>query len=439
MKKLKYIITLIILLIIILIISLVLIKNKKPKEEVITEAEPQQIVTDKLTKNISEENIFKVTNTVGTYLDILNKNNSTYFGRDENGNQIKTLEENKIKQLIYNLLAKDYIEENQVTVENVYDYVPNLEEKVLFVPLEMEVKTKGNIQKYLVKGVVENTEYKSLGNIYISVNIDTQNNTFSIEPTDNNSEELEEIEKEIKIENIEKNESNTISELVVNDQYICTQYLYFYKRLSLAQPETAYELLNKEYREKRYENVDNFKLYVDKFKEEIQALTLSKFLINEERNQFVCQDKNENYYIFDIKDNLLDYSYKLDTYTIPSQQNVEQYQNATNEQKVSLNTEKFVNMLNTRDYHTIYKLLDEEYKANYFSTEEWFIDYLKMYLPKHYNYSAEIVDTQGDLYIQDLQLFNKENSEELPYETTLIMQLKEGEDFKISLTYHDND
>ena len=433
MKKLKYLIILIVLIITIVIVSLLLIKKNEPVQENKNTIQ-ETVVTDKFTEVKNEENIFNVVNCINKYFDTINQNNSSFYGRDENGNQVKTVEESQIQQMIYNILAQNYIEENNIIKENVYENIPELKEKVIFVPLEMKVKTEGNIQKYIVKGIIENLNYEFISNIYITVNVDTEKQTFSIEPTNNESEDLEELEKEIKIKTIEENENNKIIKEEVNDQYVCTQLLYFYKRLALASPEIAYSLMDDEYKEKRYENVENFKLYVENQKDQIKGLTLNKFLINEERTQFVCQDKNENYYIFETNGNLLNYKYKLDTYTILSEENQELYENATEKEKVSLNTEKFVKMINSKDYHTIYNLLDEEYKTIHFPTEQDFINYIKYYIPEYYTYKSSIIDKQSDIYIQELELYNKKDSSEIAFEMKLMMQIGEGTEFKISLT-----
>ena len=277
MKKMKYVIILLLLIILIAIVSVILVNNnsKKTVAQNVTQTVDNE-TEDEYINATEAADVFSVTSYINKYFDIINKNNASYYGVDSAGNRIKTIQEEQIQQNIYDILAEDYIERNNIQKENIYTYIPNLEEKVIFVPLEMKVKTKQDIQRYIVKGFIENINYQYISDIYIIVNVDKQTGAFSIEPTNNKQQELEELEDEIQIKEIEKNENNEAKKETTNDQYIANQYVNLYKRIALAKPEQAYELLDDEYKVKRFENVENYKAYIENTKDELKKFTLNK-------------------------------------------------------------------------------------------------------------------------------------------------------------------
>ena len=82
---------------------------------------------------------FSIKNCIQTYLDITNVKSSEYYGKDENENYTQIISDNEIKQKVYNLLSNKYITENKINIENVFNYIDESTEKLLFVPLKISV------------------------------------------------------------------------------------------------------------------------------------------------------------------------------------------------------------------------------------------------------------------------------------------------------------
>ena len=62
---------------------------------------------------------------------------------------------------------------------------------------------------------------------------------------------------------------------------MASNYFLTYKRLALAKPEVLYDYyMDKEYKEQRFGNKNNFIKYVEDNKEEIQGLRFSEYLVN---------------------------------------------------------------------------------------------------------------------------------------------------------------
>lgn len=432
MKKIKYLILILIIIIILVTVGLFIMLNKNKK----VETGPQKVeqIEQKGYASVTEpEKVFNIANDISSYLTTINQNNSSYFRINENGQKVQTVENEKIQSIVYNILSEEYINQNNITKENVLQNVPKIETSTLFVPTQMEMQKKDKIETYLVKGIVEDIQYKYIGEIYVIVNYDTENNTYSIEPVSNKTTSLEEIEKETTITTIEPNDNNKQIENTINDQYIATQYIYMYKRLALSKPELAYEKMDAEYREKRFGTVEDFTKYVETNRKEIQALVLSKFM--KQNQKLICRDKYDNDYIFNITGGALDYTITLDTYTIPSEETTQKYNSASEQEKISMNVDRVINMMNTRDYKNMYSLLDEEYKNTHFTTLEEFEKYMSIVYGKHYSYTIHQTDRESNVYILKIQLTQKEDNKQVNQPFTLMMQLKEGLDYKISFTY----
>ena len=95
----------------ILICLLVCLNNVKNNVDVGNESEESGMYElpeyDK--KEVSLTYFYTVQKCISTYLDSINKNSSAYYGRDNDGNYVKVIKEEDIKNIIYNQLSKEYI------------------------------------------------------------------------------------------------------------------------------------------------------------------------------------------------------------------------------------------------------------------------------------------------------------------------------------------
>ncbi len=198
--------------------------------------------------------------------------------------------------------------------------------------------------------------------------------------------------------------------------------------------ENSYKMLNDEYRDKKFGDFENYKKYIDENIDKINNITLeqySKTQTAEGYNKYTCTDKNGNNYIF-IEISIMDYSVMLDTYTLPSQEFVNKY-NQTNEQgKTALNIQRIEKALNIGGYDFAYNCLSEGFKNNYFQTQEDFENYVKTNLFDG-NFTVEYgkFATESGLFKYTVVLTNKGNPQE-SIEKTIIMKLNEGTDFEMS-------
>lgn len=434
MKKLKIIIAIMIVIIILVITGIIILKSINPADF----AKSQQLVTpgveverpfeqnDKLER--VEYNA--INSCVTNYIQTLNVNNSAYFGRGENGEPISILTDQEKNQRILNLLSQEYIEKNNITKDNLQKHIEVKEEQLFFVPVKIKGLHTGNVKTYVVQGITEDMKYHLKDEICLIVTIDYTNKTYSIEIP---KEEYDNITSVKETTSIEKNENNQYKTAVVNMENIVVEYFNFYKRLALAKPELAYQFLEEEYKQKRFGSEENFAQYIENNKEEIKKTAIKQYLVNNHEGyvEYVARDENGNYYIFHEKE-VLDFTFTLDTYTIPSEKFKTEYDQANDVKKVMMNIDKWVQMLNNRDYTSAYQVLDEEFRNQKFGSVEEFEKIMRKNYPLYYEIEFGLSSNENNTYIQDIMLRDLKKEENGYLQTSIMMQLKNNYNFVMS-------
>ena len=353
------------------------------------------------------------------------------------------------KQKIIDTLSKDYIDSNEITIDNIGDYVQIVEQELLFAPVNIKSFRKTdstvdeNVITYAVEGIAVNTDYELVSELNLIVNIDYNNNTFSIEPTETQYDDIEIIPN---IASIEKNDNNKYSTGKVSMENTAKDYVNNYKKIVLAKPEVIYNHMSEEYREKRFENLENFQKYVENNREEIRNIDLTQYLFNSLENcgEYVGKDQYGNLYIFKEKE-VMDYTIELDDYTLDydDEEFVKEYNSSTDQYKVANNINKIVKMINNRDYLSIYNVLDENFRETEFGSIETFEDYMREAFPKHYEVNYEDFDKEDDeiysqsvilteIMIRDEDYEYTQGDEGDRVEKTILMKLEDNTNFAMS-------
>ena len=302
----------------------------------------------------------------------------------------------------------------------------------MFVPIDMKLKKGENVNKYMIYGYTVDFEYNFMEDIYVIVNLDIDNKTYSVEPIDKNEYEKGNIQNNnIKVE---QNDNNKFPYQQLSEEYRIKEYFRNYKTMLLSNEEKAYQFLNKEYKEKSFGNIDNFKKYIKDKKETIKIATLSEYhaKIEEEYTQYIEKDEKENYYIFNISDtNPTQFDVMLDIYIIGSLEVQENYKKAEEREKVTINTMKFISGINDKNYYYTYNILADTFKNNQFQKQEDFEQYVKENFFEKNTVKDNEFKQEGKNYIYDLTITDEEgNTKKL----TIIMQLQEGTDFIMSFS-----
>lgn len=273
-KKNILIYMIIVILIIIVLISCILINlNNNTQTPIDISESNNKIEEQKVTDN---SKFYTVADCISRYLSEINKNNPKYYGTGEDGNYEKIVKEQDIKQNIYTLLSEDYINNNNITINNVYNYVYDITKQVIFVPIEMKYISLDTIEKYVAHGFILNEENKLIKEICIGVNLQLNDNVFSVEQYKDNVD-INDI-KITKEQNVIKNaDNNSFKYVNVTDEYLIKQYLNTYKRLVVAKPEMSYNILDEEYRKNKFANFEEYEKYIEKNNNKIKTASISKY------------------------------------------------------------------------------------------------------------------------------------------------------------------
>lgn len=437
-KWIKWAILISVVFIIIIALIIVLINKKEEKDEEqnteMTQEEYQEFYKemDAVQGEFTREEYFAIQTAIETFLNSSNKENSAYYGYDDNGNYILMVGEETIAQSLYDVLSKEFIEKNKITLKNTFDYVKEINQENLLSILEVDRLNDGDVSSFAVHSIVQSMDdYSILQNLYTIVNIDNVNSTFSIEPK-YDVKNISELTLGQTIDSIEENENNFIENQMITEENMILEYMNLYKRVSIVYPEYIYNKLDEEYRNKRFESLDKFKEFVTQNKENIETINLEKYRATEESdyNQFVGIDANENYYIFREK-GTLDFTIILDTYTIDLPEFLEKYNSSSEETKAGMNVEKIASALKQKDYSYVYSKLSSGFKNNYFKTEQDFINYANSEFGNKTDISYHDFETNNSLYTCKITFAEKGN-EENSTEKTFIIQLGEGTNYEVA-------
>lgn len=435
MEKIKKMFLVVLVIILILIIMLFIVVRKTNNSEDKETKEKEKAFVEEIldVPDVEITDYFIIKSCVQGYIDALDKTNSVYYVTQENGEQ--TYNSKLQKQTLYSFLSSSYINKNNITENNIDNFIKITNEKYRFYPIEIKKMNDNEVRTFKVAGAIQNLEYKNAARVYYIVNVDYSNNTFSIQQLGEN--EYEKYNKANETEKTIKNNGNNIFyNSNIDVQKISVEYLNLYKFLTLADPQITYNMMTEEYRNKRFGTLDNYKQYVKDNYEDFVGMYANKYLINntDKAIQYVIQDQYENLYIFDVK-STMDYTIKLDTYTLDEEKFKTTYNSSDESQRVQMNIGKFFDMINRQDFRTSYNCLDETFRKNNVKSEKEFENFINKNLFKYNNYSVKELKSVGsNTYACRLFISDKTTEGGGNIEMTVIIKLLEGTDFVMSFS-----
>lgn len=349
---------------------------------------------------------------------------------DENKEELGYVPENT------ELLKKEYKIEKLRNLTDFFSVETCIQNNIdsTFEAKDMNVLESERIYSYSVYGKVKNTETGETADKYYIVRVDTVALAFELQEL--NSEEynnVDEIDLTTDIKEITQTENNKFEYTRISNEKACRIYLQMYTELLLSDPETAYGMLEEQYKQERFSSYENFLEYIEENKTYFENAVLSEYSVNysEEYTEFMIVDTYNNNYLVRAK-SVMDYTIQLDSYTIKDEEYQEEYSKLSDLEKASINIDIFIRMLNTKDYSHAYEVLSDGFKSNYFPTEEQFKNYVK---ENFFDYNIATINrntNEGEIYIYDVNLRSGAGSAAETLEKTFNVLLEEGTDFKIS-------
>lgn len=390
MKKIKILI--IIFIIIIVIISIILL-NQEKKTEIVRDVPLEEKIPLQ-----REENI-------GSYMLVDELADNFFMYISQKSDRLNN------NEAAYSILDEEYIKENSISLDNIFDFFSEYSNLSSYSTKEMynkKITSSEDIANtfYYVRGILRIDG--NIKNIYYLLKMDSLNQTYSMEFLEEN--EFNEIIKDIN--NVEETkfeiENNGYNETYVKtatDYDICLKHMEDYKEALVNNPREAYERLDEDYREKRFGSFENYEKYREEKQETFEKENFVEYLVNDydTYKQYVCKDIYGNLYIFE-ESYPMEYTLKLDTYTIMTDKFKQEYDNGNDQTKVQMNIDRFILMVNNQDYDAAYNKLDNDFKNNYFESKEKFIEYVKNNMYRYNDIAFESFDKSGNVFSCSVRL-----------------------------------
>lgn len=433
MKKLKKLIIIILLIIVIVSILIIILGklNQKKEESNMSIDDGEEIVQEKDENGYVELSdyglYYSINDILSKYINIMTSNEVQDI-EDESNKEYTDSSQNM--DMIYSLLDKNYINNYNIIVNNVEKFIYKLDDNAKIIPINIKIKYGENINTCIVNAYImgNNIEEKKF-----IIRLDNKNETFSMEFINNDDVKENNIDNENRIK---INDYNHFEIQVATNEEIAMNYLEQYKNLVERAPQIIYDnYLDDNYKKLRFESLEEFKKYIESNKEELELIRTNKYLCNDlgdGKAEYVCKDQYNNVYIFDIN-SIFDYKIKLDNYTILTDKFKTEYQNANDSKKIQMNTDRFIQMINRHDYKSSYNCISNDFKNNYFSTEEEFVDFIKQHFFDYNNLSFKEFSKEGtNLFKYTISVEDLTENDKDVKTVNMIMQINNDFDFEIA-------
>lgn len=299
-------------------------------------------------------------------------------------------------QKLYDILAVKYIEDNEITQENVIgkSNVENLVNANYNIN-EMYKQETDNIYKYYINGYLRDTNI----NTYFIVFVDMNNATYSIYPIDKEYYNNIVMGKEsIDSEQIQENENNLYTVVTVKDETTAQRLLEDYQYLLENNIQLSYEKLDSEYRQAKFSNLQEYSQYINNIGIKQTKIAQYQKTKKDGYTQYVILDEKGKYYVFK-ETSVMNYTVLLDIYTVELPELVEGYNSKNESEKVQYNLQLWFYSINDGDYKYAYNKLDQTYRNNNFPTQADFENYMKTTFYSQNKLGYTSYEKNGDLYI----------------------------------------
>lgn len=231
-----------------------------------------------------------------------------------------------------------------------------------------------------------------------------------------------------------QNINNEVTNSNITDFELLRKYFEDYKYKAINNPELAFNLLNKEYREKKFNNdVNLYKQYIQKNIDRFQDANIVKHGVINEGNakRYIFIDNYNNYYELEETGNY-EYTIILDNYTLETNELKEKYYRLSDEEKAISNIDKVMKLINTKDYATVYQYLNQSFKETNFTNIELFEKYMQETFFDNNIVGNIGIRKEENVYILSVPYKESLSTAAEEKEKNFIMRLGEGTNFELS-------
>lgn len=266
------------------------------------------------------------------------------------------------------------------------------------------------------------------------LNIDTSNNTYSVEILDNN-QDIDSVTPE-KIKSIPSNNDNKYVLQEISERNIARELVTLYKNTILGYTKYFYENhLEEAYRKSNFASIDSFNKYIEKNRKKINKLNIEKYKIMKGKDTLIYSlIDSDGEEIFIEYYSVLDYKVYYNSYTTNIEPLERNYEKSNDNEKVKTQITKIKQMFNNKDYAAVYSKLNKEFKENNYPTVSSLEEYLKANIYENNEIEALNISEQEGYFICKCVLSNKQKEgEEKVF--NIIIRLIDYSNFEISFSF----
>lgn len=392
--------------------------------------------------NSKEEEISYYDRTVRDNITLL-RDTKTFYTIFSNINKYIKYVGKENKTALYDILDKSYIIENSINSNNILEYTGKYTgyeilslEKVFYI-------SQNGVSVFVALGKIENYSHSEENGangeeqkFSIIIKQDNNNMTYAIYPytckdrADIKIEKLKELE-----DSIEKKQYNTYEAVEANQMQICNNYFNLYKNKMLNYTDESYKMLDEEYVKKRFNsNIEKYREYVKNKKSEIIKSKIEKYTLEEKEDyrKYICVDNLGNYYIFK-ETSPMQYTVLLDSYTVPTDEFINRYNSSNEKLKAAMNVQKFIEMVNNKDYESINNVLADGFKNQYSINQNNCNKLINNIFYDLNSLKSATGELQGNYYVIKCEILNEENYNESK-KINFIVNLEENLNFEIAFS-----
>lgn len=447
MKNKKIILVLLILLLIsamacVIVVIKIRQENKVPPESLLEYGEgPHEREAEEFIEINNKHEFYTIKGIINSFLSYVKQVNGDQY---VNAKKLEMTESEAILAIqkeginaIKGVLDKQYIDDTHISDKDIVDMLSKYQQEGdCKKTVDYNLHIKDVREKDLASGItLALAKIQIVGKDFnILIKLDIKNSTYSIFLEDyitkyNYNENMKKEDVKISGDEVEYTGYNKYNRIVATAEYICINYFNNFKNSLLNNTTRAYDMLDEEYREKKYGSYEGFCQYIEENRQRLENIEIAQYQVVETngKTKYVCLDQDGRYYIF-VENSIIDYEVILDTYTIDLPEFLEKYENQSNQIKVGYNLQKIFNALHDEDYSYVYNKLDKTFRENNFQNEQNFEKYAREnFLNKELKYSA--FEEKDKICVADVKITDSDGNT-----TTrqFIMRIDEGTDFVMS-------
>ena len=199
--------------------------------------------------------------------------------------------------------------------------------------------------------------------------------------------------KTLNITSVEANDNNSFQYKNIEKQQTIGTYYDEFLKTARNNPDQAYNMLDSEYRSKRFETKEEFTQYISGLPKDSMSKMATYTTTNAEGyTEYVCKDLLGNIFVFKVT-GAMKYTVMLDTYTVNVLAYQNEYSEADTSKKAELRINIFFECINNKDYEKAYNYLNTTFRNTEFGSVEEFKKYVQTNWFSVNSFTAQNIET----------------------------------------------